>query len=65
MNARYDPDRIRRRIQKVRLGPMHRMIGSDHRDSPLGAVASPSRFSDPAGKFAVALDDYDVVLTKM
>ena len=32
---------------------MHRLIGSDHRDSPLGAVASPSRFSDPAGKFSV------------
>ena len=32
---------------------MHRLIGRDHCDSPLGAVASPSRFSDPVGRFAV------------
>lgn len=49
----YDPARIRGRLQAVNLSSFFRIIGKQHADTPLGAAPSPSRFSDPAGAYAV------------
>ena len=53
MNAGYDPDRIRKRLRAVRIERMYRLIHRKHRDRPLGVVPAPSRFGDPAGRYAV------------
>ncbi len=53
MTAGYDPERLRARLREVRLGRVFRVIHRDHRSNPLGAVAAPSRFSDPQGGYAV------------
>jgi hypothetical protein len=49
----YDPERIRSQLCTVRIERMFRLIQTKHRRRPLGAVPAPSRFSDPAGKYAV------------
>lgn len=53
MSAGYDPERIRSQLRTVRIERMIRLIHRKHRRRPLGAVPAPSRFSDPAGRFAV------------
>ncbi|HSR72230.1 MAG TPA: RES domain-containing protein [Kiloniellales bacterium] len=53
MTGGYDPARIRGRLRPVRLARMFRLIHRTHRRRPLHAVPAPSRFSDPAGKYAV------------
>ena len=53
MTTRYDPERIRGSLRSVRLGRVHRLIHFSHRARPLDAVPTPSRFSDPAGQYAV------------
>ena len=53
MNTGYDPDRIRKRLRAVRVERMYRLIHRKHGDRPLGAVPVPSRFGDPAGRYAV------------
>ena len=53
MTAEYDPDRIRDRLRAVRLGRVYRMIHRSHRSHPLDAVPTPSRFSDPAGRYSI------------
>lgn len=53
MSGTYDPDRICRRLKPFDLSKMYRMIPEHHRGTPLGTGIAPSRFSDPAGKFAV------------
>lgn len=49
----YDPGRIRRRLHSIRISGGYRLIHRNYRANPLGAVAAPSRFSDPAGIYAV------------
>ena len=53
MSARYEPARIRSRIQVVRLERFYRLVRDVHETSPLGAVPKPSRFSDPAAGYSV------------
>lgn len=53
MTAEYDPDHIRERLRAVRLGRVYRLIHRSHRSRPLDAVATPSRFSDPAGRYSI------------
>ena len=53
MTGKYDPDRIRGRLRAVRLGRVYRLIHRNHRGRPLDAVATPSRFSDPAGRYSI------------
>ena len=53
MSAQYDPERIRRQIRVIRVEQMFRVIHHKHRRQPLGTVPSASRFSDPAGNYAV------------
>ena len=53
MTAEYDPDRIRERLRAVRLGRVYRLIHRSHRSRPLDAVATPSGFSDPAGRYSI------------
>jgi hypothetical protein len=53
VTTRYDPERIRSQLRTVRIERMFRLIPTKHRRRPLGAVSAPSRFSDPAGKYAV------------
>lgn len=53
MTTRYDPERIRSQLRTVRVERMFRLIHTKHRRRPLGVVPAPSRFSDPAGKYAV------------
>lgn len=53
MSAAYEPDRIRGRLRAVRLDRMYRLIHTRYRDHPLGSVAVPSRFGDPAGRYSV------------
>lgn len=44
---------IQAQIRTVRIMRMFRVIHQSLANSPLGAVPAPSRFSDPAGNFAV------------
>lgn len=53
MIATYDLERIRGRLRPVRIERMFRVIQRKHRRRPLGVVPVPSRFSDPAGEYAV------------
>ncbi len=53
MSARYDPDRIRERLHAIRIDRMFRLIHRNHRNRPLEAVPSPSRFSDPVLGYGV------------
>ena len=53
MTADYDPDRLRSRLQSIRLGRVFRIIHRDRRSTPLGAAPAPSRFSDPLERYAV------------
>ena len=53
MRGGYDSGRIRRQLRTVRIERMFRVIHHNLRARPLAAVPAPSRFSDPAGEFAV------------
>ena len=53
MSSGYKPECIRKQLRTVRLSRMFRIIRRDHEKTPLGMVPAPSRFSDPAGKFAL------------
>ena len=53
MTPKYDPERIRGRLGAFRIERMFRVIHQKHRRHPLSAVPAPSRFSDPAGAYAV------------
>ena len=53
MTGGYDPDRLRSRLGTIRLGRVFRVIHRDRRSAPLGAVPTPSRFSDPREQYAV------------
>jgi len=53
VTTRYDPERIRGSLRSVRLGRVYRLIHFSHRARPLDTVPTPSRFSDPAGQYAV------------
>ena len=53
MTGRYDPKRLRSRRCEVRLGHVFRVVHRDRRATPLGAVPSPSRLSDPQERYAV------------
>ena len=49
----YDPSRIRGRLRWIQIPRVYRLIHCNYRSNPLGAVAAPSRFSDPVGSYAV------------
>ena len=53
MRSKYDAERIRGQLRLVHLAPFFRIIKRRHMTLPLGAVAAPSRFGDPEGKYAV------------
>ena len=53
MTGDYDPDRLRARLHRVRLGRVFRVIHRDRRATLLGASPAPSRFSDPQERYAV------------
>jgi len=53
VKPRYDVERIRGRLVTIRVEAFYRMIRVLHEDDPLGVAPKPSRFSDPAGGFAV------------
>ena len=53
MKSTYDSSRIRRQLCAVRIGRMFRVIHESLRAQPLDVVPAPSRFSDPAGVYAV------------
>lgn len=53
MSRGYSVERIAARLVEVELDPVYRLIRRQHREQPLGAVPSPSRFGDPAGQYAV------------
>ena len=53
MKVGYVPEHIRRQIRAVRIERMFRVIHRRRHDRPLDAVPAPSRFSDPAGNYAV------------
>lgn len=53
MSVGYNPARIRGQLRAVWIERMFRLIHRKHRRRPLGAVPAPSRFSDPAGQYAV------------
>ena len=53
MRGGYDPGHLRRQLRSVRIERMFRVIHESLRDRPLDAVPAPSRFSDPAGTYAV------------
>lgn len=53
MSPQYDPVRVRGRLRTIWLERVFRLIHSSHRDRPLEAIPSPSRFSDPAQRYAV------------
>lgn len=53
MSPPYDPDRIRERLRSTQLERVFRLIHFSHCGRPLGAIPSPSRFSDPAKRYAV------------
>ncbi len=45
--------RIEAQIRTFRIASMFRVINQRHAATPLNAIPAPSRFSDPAGNFAV------------
>ncbi len=49
----YDADRLRSALRAVRLDGVFRVIHRSHRTTPLAAVPTPSRFSDPEARYAV------------
>ncbi len=53
MSRGYDPDRLRTGLCTVRLERVFRVIHRSHRTAPLAAVPTPSRFSDPQGRYSV------------
>lgn len=53
MNGRYDPARLSAQCRRVRVGLALRVMRSKYATKPLSAVPTPSRFSDPAGVYAV------------
>lgn len=53
MSHSYDAARLRRQLAVVHLRPFFRVVAKRHEANPLGAVPAPSRFSDPAGVYAV------------
>lgn len=53
MRSGYDSERIRRQLRAVRIERMFRVIHRSLGMLPLGAVPAPSRFSDPAGIYAL------------
>lgn len=53
MTGDFDPDLLRSRLLSVWLGRVFRVIHRRYRFTPLGAVPSPSRFSDPQERYAV------------
>ena len=53
MTRGYDPKRLRAGLRAVRIERVFRVIHCAHRDTPLVAVPTPSRFSDPHARYAV------------
>ena len=53
MRANYDSGRIRRQLRAVRIERKFRVIHESLPARPLDAVPAPSRFSNPAGAYAV------------
>ena len=53
MSRGYATKGIRERIRTVRLDEAYRLIRRRHQDGPLGAIPTPSRFSDPRGRYSV------------
>ena len=53
MTRGYDLDRLRAGLCAVLLGSAFRVIDRSHGATPLAAVPSPSRFSDPQMRYAV------------
>lgn len=53
MSIGYDPERLRSGLRTVRLEHVFRMIHRNHHAALLSAVPTPSRFSDPQGRYAV------------
>ena len=53
MSREYAAKGIRERIRTVQLDEAYRLIRRRHRDRPLGAIPTPSRFSDPLGRYSV------------
>ena len=51
--ARPDPERLRARLIDVEIAHGYRIVDARHAATPLGCVPAPSRFGDPAGRFAV------------
>lgn len=53
MSASYDPERLRARLTQIELPRVYRIIRARHKDTPLKAVPTPSRFSDPEARYSV------------
>ncbi|MDE0057049.1 MAG: RES family NAD+ phosphorylase [Defluviicoccus sp.] len=53
MTRGYDSDRLRAGLCAVRIERAFRVVHRDHRGTPLAAVPTPSRFSDPQARYAV------------
>ena len=53
MTSGYDASGIRECVHPFHFGRMIRLIPRVHRESPLGVAPTPSRFSDPHGRYAV------------
>ena len=53
MSREYAAKDIRERIRTIQLDEAYRLIRRRHRDRPLGAIPTPSRFSDPLGRYSV------------
>ncbi len=53
MSRRYVVPRIRGRIRTIKFDEAYRLIHRKYRERPLGAVPTPSRFSDPQGSYSV------------
>ncbi len=53
MSTRYPAARIRKRLCTIQLAGVYRVIRSTYSKAPLTAVPARSRFSDPAGHYAV------------
>lgn len=53
MSSGYDPERLRSGLHTVPLKRVFRVIHRNHHAALLSAVPTPSRFSDPQGRYAV------------
>ena len=53
MTSGYDASGIRECVRPFQFGRMIRLIPRVHQASPLGVAPTPSRFSDPYGRYAV------------